>query len=130
MPKRSVNTTLAFLAAIATSQFGCDALGPDDRVLLRVHNEGTVTFDRLTIYTPDGPMSFGDLAGAERTPYFSVSRAYQTATTEVVAGSDTLRLQVIDHVGDPELDPGRYTFLIRVVYEGSQGRVEQTLRRD
>jgi hypothetical protein len=51
------------------------------------------------------------LGAGERTAYSYLSRSYRYATTEVIAGGDTLRIQAIDFVGEEPLSAGSYTFV-------------------
>jgi hypothetical protein len=60
-----------------------------------------------------------------------VSSAYRSATTQVVLDGDTLRLQVIDYVGEEPLDAGRYTYVLSVFGVGTARPVlRQVLRQD
>jgi hypothetical protein len=60
-----------------------------------------------------------------------VSAAYRSVTTQVVLDGDTLRLQVIDYVGEDPLAAGRYTYVLTVSGVGTATPVlRQLLRRD
>jgi hypothetical protein len=79
-----------------------------------MENASNVTLSQATLFASAGPQTFRDLAPGETTPYVEVSKAYRIATTEIIVGVDTLRLQVIDFVGEEPLQPGRYTYVLVV----------------
>jgi hypothetical protein len=110
---------------------GCgDAFGLGD-VEVRVENASDVWYDEAILYTLDGPRTYSDLAPGARSPYVSVSVAYRSATTQVVLDGDTLRLQVIDYVGEEPLSAGRYTYVLTVSGAGTAAPVlHQVLRKD
>ena len=100
----------AFLGALA----GCgDTLGLGT-VEVRMENGSPVTFAEATLYTSDGPVTFENVGPGTATPYIEVSSAYRIATTQVVIEEDTLRLQVIDFVGEEPVPAGRYTYRLGV----------------
>jgi hypothetical protein len=123
--------TVAVLGILVGALNGCgDAFGPG-RVEVRVENASAVRYDEATLYTLDGPRTYSDLAPGARSPYVSVSSAYRSATTQVVLDGDTLRLQVIDYVGEEPLDAGRYTYVLSVFGVGTARPVlRQVLRQD
>ena len=110
---------------------GCgDAFGLGE-VEVRVENASDVWYDEAILYTLDGPRTYSDLAPGARSPYVSVSVAYRSATTQVVLDGDTLRLQVIDYVGEEPLSAGRYTYVLTVSGAGTAAPVlHQVLRKD
>jgi hypothetical protein len=106
-------------------------LGGEDPVQVRLENASTVTFETATLFSADGSHTFQDVAPGAMTPYVTVSMAYRSATTEVVIPGDTLRLQVIDFVGEEPLDPGRYTYVLSVIGPSSPNpSLGQEFRRD
>jgi hypothetical protein len=58
-----------------------------------------------------------------------VEKAYRIASTWVVTGSDTVRLQVIDFVGEKPLNPGRYTYVLGF-FEGNPTGLTLNLTKD
>ena len=102
---------VGILAGVLT---GCDGAFTPDGTDVRVENASEVSYDEATLYTFDGPLTYSDLAPGASSPYVSVSTAYRIATTQVVLGADTLRLQVIDYVGEEPLPAGRYTYVLTV----------------
>ena len=108
---------------------GCDILGVDGPVEVRVRNGSNLTFDEGVIYFHMDSVVFSGLEPGMSTTYREVARAYETATAQVVTGSDTARLQVIDHVGDSPLDGGRYTWVLSL-FEGNPKSLTETLVKD
>lgn len=123
--------TGAVLGILVGALTGCgDAFG-NGSVEVRVENASDVRYDEATLYTLDGPRTYADLAPGARSPYVSVSAAYRSATTQVVLDGDTLRLQVIDYVGEEPLDAGRYTYVLSVSGVGTAWpALRQVLRQD
>ena len=110
---------------------GCGGFFTPDAVEVRVENASDVWYDEATLYTLDGPRTYSDLAPGARSEYVSVSAAYRSVTTQVVLDGDTLRLQVIDYVGEDPLAAGRYTYVLTVSGVGTATPVlRQLLRRD
>ena len=56
--------------------------------------------------------TFSDLAPGDRTAYVTVDRAFSIATVVAVTATDSMRIQVIDFVGEEPLEDGRYTFVL------------------
>ena len=98
--------------------WGCDTLGLDDPVEIRVQNASTLTFEEGVLYSYWDSVIFQGLDPGQKTPYKEVRRAYRIATAQVVTGLDTARLQVIDYVGEKSLDGGKYTYLLSF-FEGN-----------
>ncbi len=90
----------------------CDSLpfvGGD--VQVRVENQTALTFTEVRIYWE--PMhTFSALAPGDRTAYVMVDRAYSVVTVVAVTATDSMRIQVIDFVGEEPLEDGRYTFVL------------------
>lgn len=117
---RGLRVALAVVAGLTVAQAGCsESLQPGSGVAVRVRNNSSVQFASVTLYTVDGPVTFQDVSVGLTTPYVEVSAAYRFATTEVVIVTDTLRLQVIDYVGEEPLERGRYSYLLDVADLGS-----------
>ena len=118
-----------FLASLVLGSTGCDILGPQGAVDIRVRNASSMTFDEGVLYVHMDSILFPGLEPGQTTPYQEVDRGYRIATTQVVTGPDTARLQVIDFVGEEPLDPGRYTFVLSF-FEGNPRSLVQELRKD
>ena len=108
----------ACLMVSSLNAAGCEILGLDGGVEVRVRNGSSLTFDEATLFLPRVSLSFSDLVPGEATPYSTVSKAYRIASAHVVMGQDTARLQVIDYVGEQPLDDGRYTYVLSF-FEGN-----------
>jgi len=117
----------ALLLAFATS--ACGVFGADP-VEVRVTNDSAVPFDQVSLFTADGIEEYSDLAAGASTPFITVSLAYRSATTQVVVGTDTARLQVIDFVGETPLDGARYSYALDVIGGPGDLQLTQTLRRE
>ena len=83
----------------------CGLVGPSD-VEVRLENASSTAFAEATLFTVDGSHTYLDLGPGEASPYLNVTMAYGIATTQVVVGADTIRLQVIDYVGEEPLGAG------------------------
>ena len=121
-----------FLLPVALLIFtGCDTLGLDGSVSIRVRNDSNLTFEGGILYLVGDSILFPGLGPGQTTPYREVEKAYRFATTQVVTGSgiDTARLQVIDFVGEQPLDEGRYTFSL-FFFEGNPKTLSQDLEKD
>lgn len=112
MKKLLVIGTLVFLAAGAIA--GCDLLGLDGEVEVRIRNGSSFHLDEATLLLPTVSLAFSDLQPGQETPYTQVAKAYRIASAEAVLGQDTARVQVIDYVGETPLGGGRYTYVFRV----------------
>ncbi len=124
-------TILAALAAALVAGGACASIFGSGDVLVRLENASAATFDRATLYTSEGPQTTLDVGPNQATPYVAVETAYRIATTEVVIGADTLRLQVIDFVGEEPLSAGRYTYVISVFNLGTPSpSLGQVIRQD
>jgi len=126
--------TLSLVSILPLIALGCtDALQPlgPDQVAVRVRNASTVPFDETTLYLMDGPRELGRISSGGTSAYVVTDTAYRFMTTQAIVGSDTLRLQVIDYVGEQPLSPGRYTYVLSI-YEDEQGtrRLDQALEED
>ena len=130
-PHQSPLAGIAVAALLAGVLVGCEDIAEPSGVMVRLVNASTVTMSRATLYTSEGPVTFQDLDAGETFPYVSVSVAYRFATTEVVVATDTLRLQVIDFVGETPLEPGLYSYVLDVIDLGTQNpSLTQEFRRD
>ena len=105
-------TRAALLGLLTFVAGGCGIIGSDDPVQIRVRNASDLTFDEGVVYLIGDSITFTDLQPGESTPYTEVDRAYDYATAQVVTGSDTARLQVIDYVGETPVESGRYAYVL------------------
>lgn len=116
------------LSALALPLHGCsDIVEVGGDIQLRLENASDQRFDRLTVHTPEGPKVFVDLPAGGRTAYIVLTKSYRYATTEVMIGKDTLRIQAIDFVGEEPLPDGSYTFVYDLTGVGPPFGLTQTL---
>ena len=100
-----------------------------EHVLVRVQNASSSDFDDVRVFFPDAPdraMHYGTVASGAASEYLPVSRAYRYAHVEATAGGKPYSLQPIDYVGEEELEPGRYTYVLRTEAD----RLTVALERD
>lgn len=127
--RRLVTAAAFFLAPIAALS-GCDTPGVSGTPEVRVENRSTLVFDEVRYWAANNELTYTDLGAGSASPYVEASGAYGYTTTMVVVGSDTLRLQVIDYVGETPLADGRYTYVLDVLGEAGSRSLTQELRRD
>lgn len=122
----------ALMMALAGAVAGCsESTSEAGPVEVRVENASSARFESVTLHTLDGPRIFHEVDPGATTPYILVSRAYRVVTTEAVVARDTLRLQVIDYVGEDPLPPGLYSYVLSVNGLGSSSpSLALSLRRD
>ncbi len=126
--RHGASLTGAFLTVLVAA---CGDIVGAGVVEVRLENGSSSTFIEATLYTSDGPITFGNVGPGTATPYIEVSSAYRIATTQVVIEEDTLRLQVIDFVGEEPLSAGRYTYVLNVYGLGSEHpSLTQEFRQD
>ncbi len=132
MRRRSALGIVAVVAtAVIMAAGGCNSATGLDDVSVRLENASPVPFGEATLYTSEGPQTSYDVGPGGATPFIAVATAYRIATTEVVIEDDTLRLQVIDFVGEEPLSAGRYTYVISVVGLGTASpSLTQEIRKD
>ena len=102
--------------------------GAGDR-RIRVRNAGAVDFDEVRVFFPDRPdaaVSYGPIKKGAVSDYKSVARAYRYAHVEAVAGARQFVLRPMDYVGEEELPPGRFTYVLRTEAD----RLSIALERD
>jgi len=108
---------------------GCETLGLDGPVEVRVQNGSNLVFNQGVLYLHSDSIVFTALAPGQSTPYQETEKAYEYATTQVITGSDTARIQVIDFVGEEPLRGGRYTYVLSF-FGGNPGNLALELRKD
>lgn len=118
----------AVLAALLT---GCAAAG--DRVYVRLRNDGPLPWRAAWLGAggPNGHLrGFGAVDVGETTPYAALAPVLANyRKTDILIAPGRRYGNVVrpeEHVGTPELAPGRYTFSYRVVGEA----LVMDIRRD
>ena len=98
---------------------GCDdPAGPSSDIEVRVANLSTFPFASVDVVFPEDSVDYGAVSANGISAYRRVSKAYAYALIIVQVGGEELRIQPIDYVGEPELQPGRYTYLLNTTVEG------------
>ena len=100
-----------------------------EEVLVRIRNASSFDFDSTRVYFPDAPdraVDYGPLASGAVSDYHAATVAYRYAHVEVNADGRSFVLQPFDYVGEEQLEPGRFTYVLGV--EGDRLTVES--RRD
>lgn len=111
---RPPGTGMALFLGLTACACGLVDLGAGPVEVRLQNGSAGLTFSTATLFTTEGPLTYRDVGPGEFTPYVEVEKAYRIATTEVIVEADTLRLQVIDFVGEEPLEPGRYTYVLTV----------------
>lgn len=124
---RALNLAIPALTLLILG--ACDILNPDGPVEIRVRNASSLTFDEGVLYSYWDSVVFQNLEPGRDTRYQEVKRAYDMATAQVITGSDTARLQVIDYVGETPLKGGKYTYLLSF-FEGNPTSLTLSMRKD
>jgi hypothetical protein len=107
-------TLLAMLALVACA----DPTGPSGEIDVRVANLSGFPFASVDVVFPEDSVDYGVVPPHGISEYRRVSKAYAYALIIVQVAGEELRIQPIDYVGESELRPGRYTYLLNVTIEG------------
>ena len=91
---------------------------PSGDIEVRVANLSTFPFASVDVVFPEDSVDYGAVGANGISAYRRVSKAYAYALIIVQVGGEELRIQPIDYVGEPELQPGRYTYLLNTTVEG------------
>jgi hypothetical protein len=94
------------------SMNSASAAGP---VKIRIKNASDMDFDSVHAVFPGGiQVDYGAVPKGGLSAYHATAQAYRYAQISVKAGDRELSLQPIDYVGERALDPGRYTYVLRI----------------
>jgi hypothetical protein len=84
-------------------------------VEIRIKNASDIDFDRVRVVFPErDEADYGAVAQGRSSAFHATSRAYRYAQVHVKAGDRDISLQPMDYVGEQELAPGRYTYVVRI----------------
>ena len=109
----------ALIAALSLVVASCDdPAGPTGDIEVRIANESSFAFESVDVVFPDDSVAYGALAAHSQSEYHAVTQAYSYALIIVTVGGEERRIQPIDYVGVPELEPGRYTYALNLSIEG------------
>jgi len=82
---------------------------------IRIRNDSEIDFDSVRVVFPDRDEAhFGPIPKGASSDFKSTTRAYRYAEIHVNAGGRELRLQPYDYVGEHQLTPGRYTYVLGI----------------
>ena len=82
---------------------------------IRIRNDSEIDFDSVRVVFPDRDEAhFGLIPKGASSDFKSTTRAYRYAEVHVNAGGRELRLQPYDYVGEHQLTPGRYTYVLGI----------------
>jgi hypothetical protein len=95
-----------------------DSTGSSGDIGVRVANLSTFPFTSVDVVFPEDSVDYGAVGANGISGYRRVSKAYAYALIIVQVSGEELRIQPIDYVGEPELQPGRYTYLLNTTVEG------------
>jgi hypothetical protein len=74
---------------------------------IRIRNDSEIDFDSVRVVFPDRDEAhFGPIPKGASSDFKSTTRAYRYA--------EMLRLQPYDYVGERQLSPGRYTYVLGI----------------
>ena len=111
---------VALVAALSTLLVAsCDNPSePSGDIEIRIANESSFRFESVDVVFPGDSVSYGAIPAHGQSEYHGVDRAYAYALIIVSVGGEELRIQPIDYVGTPQLEPGRYTYALNLSIEG------------
>jgi len=130
MLRRTIFTRTAVVGAAVAVFAACDTLGLPGSVEVRVENQSTLTFSAVEYFAGSDLTTVPLLEPGRSSPYVEADGAYAYTTIQVVVEADTLRLQVIDYVGETPLSGGRYTYVLSVDGPSGSRTLLQELRHD
>jgi len=84
-------------------------------VEIRIKNASDIDFDRVRVVFPErDEADYGAVAKGRFSAFRDTRHAYRYAQVHVKAGDRDISLEPIDYVGEQELAPGRYTYVLRI----------------
>ena len=87
----------------------------DVDIEVRIRNASEIDFDSVRVVFPDRDEAhFGPIPKGASSDFKRTTRAYRYAEIHVNAGGRELVLQPYDYVGERQLDPGRYSYVLGV----------------
>lgn len=88
---------------------GCEQK-PQKLTLIRIANRSNQDFDSVIVNFSKETVDFGQLPKGETTMYRQIGLAYRSAYIEVVIGDKKFFVRPVDHVTEPPLGGGRFTY--------------------
>ena len=84
-------------------------------VEIRIRNDSEIDFDSVRVVFPDRDEArFGPIPKGTVSDFKHTARAYRYAEIHVNSGGREFTLQPYDYVGERELPPGRYSYLLGI----------------
>jgi hypothetical protein len=82
---------------------------------IRIRNASEIDFDSVRVVFPGrDEADFGAISKGASSDFKRTARAYRYAEIHVNAGGRELKLQPYDYVGERQLAPGRYSYVLGV----------------
>lgn len=82
---------------------------------IRIRNGSEIDFDSVRVVFPDRDEAhFGSIPKGASSDFKRTARAYRYAEIHVNAGGRELRLQPFDYVGERQLAPGSYSYVLGI----------------
>lgn len=82
---------------------------------IRIRNSSEIDFDSVRVVFPDrDEAQFGPVAKGASSDFKRRARAYRYAEIRVNAGGRELMLIPYDYVGERQLAPGRYSYVLGI----------------
>jgi hypothetical protein len=84
-------------------------------VQIRIKNASDIDFDSVRLVFPErDEADYGAVPKGRFSAFRDTNRAFRYAQVHVKAGGRDISLEPIDYVGEQELTPGRYTYVLRI----------------
>ncbi|GAA0892738.1 hypothetical protein GCM10009122_24170 [Fulvivirga kasyanovii] len=83
-------------------------------VLIRIKNSSDFDFQNVYVNTGFEGNNFDNISAGRYSDYEDFESAYRYAYIELEINNRLYKIQPIDFVGEKELEPGRYTYIIGV----------------
>ena len=85
------------------------------KIEIRIRNESGLDFRHVQARFPEtGETDYGAVPNGSASAYHGTTRAYRYAQVVAKTGDKELSFQPMDYVGEQDLAPGRYTYVLRV----------------
>jgi hypothetical protein len=103
----------AFAAALLLLASSCGILDPDP-VRVRVRNSTGHNLEAIRVTAPRTSERFGSLEAGKTSRYHAANRAYIFPYIEALLDGTVVRQQPRDFVGEEPMEPGTYTYELRL----------------
>jgi proline iminopeptidase len=104
----------------------------EGEVEIRIANYSKVPIENLRVYFGSQIEEYGTVAAKGVTEYRKVRNAYRYARIEAIVEGERAQLQPIDFVGEAELKPGKYTYILTINKKANSefNRLQLKCRKD